>query len=133
MTELKKVKDLIFSFFCESHDFNGIPLRDISNRLGLKYEPSIDLVKQLVEQGSASIQSSTNPHIIGFKHHDIRSQLEVLDHAKNVTSTKKQFGNLSFVVEETDYPICVYPSKEYLKKIELYMSLDTQSTKWLWR
>lgn len=27
--ELKKVEDLIFCFFCESSDFNGIPLRQI--------------------------------------------------------------------------------------------------------
>ena len=66
LSGLEKIKNLVFSFFCESSDFNGIALRNISERLDLDYKDSIDLVKELVKDGIVSIQSSTNPHIIGF-------------------------------------------------------------------
>lgn len=34
--------DCIYSFFINSLDFNGIPLRQISHGLGITYEESID-------------------------------------------------------------------------------------------
>jgi len=113
--ELKKVEDLIFYFFCESSDFNGIPLRQISKDLNLEYQYSIDLVKQHVKSGVATIQSSTNPHIVGFRHHAIEPQLELLEHAKSVEVASHEFGDFKIVMEETEYPICVYPAKEYLQ------------------
>lgn len=113
--ELKKVEELVFSFFCDSSDFNGIPLRKISQKLDLEYEYSIDLVKELVRGGLVAIQSSTNPHIIGFTHHPIDPQLELLEHAKNIKVVKQKFGNFEIVTEQTEYPICVYPTNEYLK------------------
>lgn len=114
--KLEKIKNLVFSFFCESSDFNGIALRNISERLGLDYKDSIDRVKELVKDGVVSIQSSTNPHIIGFTHHATDSQLAILEQAKDIGVSKKLFGNIEFVTENTEYPICVYPSKEYLKE-----------------
>ncbi|WP_425221818.1 hypothetical protein [Pseudomonas sp.] len=116
LSELEKIKNLVFSFFCESSDFNGIALRNISERLGLDYKDSIDRVKELVKDGVVSIQSSTNPHIIGFTHHATDSQLAILEQAKDIGVSKKLFGNIEFVTENTEYPICVYPSKEYLKE-----------------
>lgn len=116
LSELEKIKNLVFTFFCESSDFNGIALRNISEQLGLDYKDSIDQVKQLVKVGSVSIQSSTNPHIIGFSHHAIDSQLTILEKAKDIGVSKKTYGNIEFVTENTEYPICVYPSKEYLKE-----------------
>lgn len=116
MSELEKIQKLVFSFFCESSDFNGVALRNISETLGLDYKDSIDQVKELVKKGVVSIQSSTNPHIIGFTHHAIESQLVILDQAKNIDVTKKTYGNIEFVTENTEYPICVYPSTEYLKE-----------------
>jgi len=115
LNELEKIKNLVFSFFCDSSDFNGIALRNISERLGLDYKDSIDQVKELVQEGVFSIQSSTNPHIIGFAHHAIHLQLALLDQAKDIGVSKKTFGNIEFVSENTEYPICVYPSKDYLK------------------
>ncbi len=115
-SELEKIKNLVFTFFCESSDFNGIALRNISERLGLDYKDSIDQVKELVKGGIVSIQSSTNPHIIGFTHHAIDSQLTILEQAKDIGVSKKTYGNIEFVTENTEYPICVYPSKEYLKE-----------------
>jgi hypothetical protein len=116
MSELKSVEKLVFSFFCESSDYNGIPLRQISQDLDLGYEESIDFVKQLTESGIVSVQSSTNPHIIGLKHHPVKSLLEILEHAKTIKVEKQSFGNFEMAVEQTEYPICVYPSPEYAKK-----------------
>ncbi|MDJ4921045.1 hypothetical protein LEJ48_03245 [Salmonella enterica] len=116
MSELKQIQNLVFSFFCESADFNGIGLRSISERLGLDYKDSIDKIKSLVKDGIIDIQSSTNPHIIGFSHHAIKSQLDILEHAKGIVFTKQNFGGINIVTENTEYPICVYPTKEYLEK-----------------
>lgn len=113
--QLKEVEILVFSFFRESSDFNGIPLRDISKKLGLEYEQSIELVKELVGMDLLTIQSSTNPHIIGFTHHPTSSQLDILEHAKSITVSKQKIGNIEFVTEQTEYPICVYPSRSLLK------------------
>ncbi|WP_373017939.1 hypothetical protein [Thiomicrorhabdus sp.] len=116
MKELKKVEDLVFSFFCESNDFNGIPLRNISEQLDLDYEYSIDLVKQLVEDEVVAIQSSSNPHIIGIGHYPVKTQLEILEDAKGIEVSKHSYGDFEFVTEQTEYPVCVYPSQQYLKK-----------------
>jgi len=115
-SELKMIEDLVFSFFCESSDFNGIPLRNISDQLGLDYKESIDQVKELVNKGVVAIQSSTNPHIIGFTHHTIQPQLDILNQAKDIRVTKITEGGINIVAENTEYPICVYPSKDYLEK-----------------
>ncbi len=47
LSELKNIEKLVFSFFCDSSDYNGIPLRQISKDLDLEYEKSIDLFKSL--------------------------------------------------------------------------------------
>ena len=78
LSELEKIKNLVHSFFCESSDFNGIALRNISERLCLDYKDSIDQIRELVKEGVVSIQSSTNPHIIGFTHHATVPQLDIL-------------------------------------------------------
>ncbi|MEJ1338600.1 MAG: hypothetical protein RPU64_04690 [Candidatus Sedimenticola sp. (ex Thyasira tokunagai)] len=114
--ELKKVENLVFSFFCQSSDFNGIPIRNISEKLDLDYDHSIDLVKQLVRDEVVTIQSSANPHIIGFTHHPVDPLLDILEHARGIEVSKQSFGNFEIVTEQTEYPICVYPSKRYLKK-----------------
>lgn len=116
MEELKKIEELILSFFCESRDFNGIPLRQISQRLKLDYEHSIDLVKELVKSKVASIQSSSNPHIIGFSHHKVESQLQVLELSKTTKLERQKIGLLEIEVEQTEYPICVYPTQMLLEK-----------------
>lgn len=107
MSELKNIEKLVFSFFCDSSDYNGIPLRQVSQDLNLDYEESIDLIKELVKSGVVSIQSSTNPHIIGFKHHLVQSQLKILEHAKSIKVEKQSFGNFELAVEQTEYPICL--------------------------
>lgn len=116
LSELKDIENLVFSFFCESSDFNGISLINISDQLGLDYKDSIDQVKELVREGVVTIQSSTNPHIINFTHHAIDLQLELLEQFKDIGVSKKTLGSIDFVTENTEYPICVYPSKEYLEK-----------------
>lgn len=116
LNEVKKIEELVYSFFCESSDFNGIRLRNISQTLGLDYEDSIDKVKELVKAGVVDIQSSTNPHIIGFTHHNIEAQLETLECAKGIEVTKKTVGSIEFISENTEFPICVYPTRGYLEK-----------------
>ena len=120
VNELKNIEKLVFSFFCDSSDYNGIPLRQVSKDLNLDYEKSIDLIKELVKSEIISIQSSTNPHIIGFKHHPVKSQLDILEHAKSIKVEKQSFGNFELTIEQTEYPICLYPTPEYAKKNSRY-------------
>jgi len=116
VSEFENIEKLVFSFFCDSSDYNGIPLRQVSEDLNLDYEESIDLIKELVKSEIVSIQSSTNPHIIGFKHHPIESQLDILEHAKSIKVEKQPFGNFELTVEQTEYPICLYPTPKYAKE-----------------
>jgi hypothetical protein len=116
VSELKNIEKLVFSFFCDSSDYNGIPLRQVSQDLNLDYEKSIDLIKELVKSEIVSIQSSTNPHIIGFKHHPVKSQLEILEHAKSIKVERQLFGGFEIAIEQTEYPICLYPTPKYAKE-----------------
>lgn len=111
-----KIRNRIYGFFIESHDFNGIPLRDISREFKIDYKESIDLIKNLVLLNTVSIQSSTNPHIIGFKHYPVDIQIKILEEAKNITERVEKIGGISFSIENTEFPICLYPSQEYLKQ-----------------
>lgn len=113
--QLEQVERLVFSFFVGSPDYNGITLRQISSDLGIEYEASIDLVMELVSDGVLSIQSNTNPHIIGTRHHPIEAQLKILDHAKSAQVSTKEFRGFQVETEDTDFPICVYPSTEQLE------------------
>lgn len=116
LDEIKMIEDLVYSFFCESADFNGIGLRSISQQLGLDYEDSIDKVKELVKARVVDIQSSTNPNIIGFTHHAIETQLEILEKAKRIEVTNQVIGSFNIVTENTEFPICLYPTGEFLEK-----------------
>ena len=42
----------IYDFFVSSHDFNGMPLRDVSKKFEIDYVESIELVKKLVRNHS---------------------------------------------------------------------------------
>lgn len=112
----QQIRDLVFDFFVQSHDFNGISLRDIGEQLNIDYEVSIDLVIQLAEEKAVSIQSSTNPHIIGFTHYSVQDQRRILEDAKQINCTHTEFGGFTVVTENTEFPICVYPAPEYLER-----------------
>ena len=117
MKEIKKqVQDYIYSFFIKSLDFNGIPLRHISHDLEITYEESIDIVKELVAEDKCMIQSSTNPHIIYWTTYSISSELSCLENAKKITVELCRIGDIEFESENTEFPICVYPSQSYLRK-----------------
>lgn len=73
-----KIKSIVYNFILKSSDFYGIPLQNISKELNIYYVHSIDLIKELVSEEIISIQSSTNPHIIGFQHYPIDSQIHFL-------------------------------------------------------
>lgn len=109
-----KIESIVYNFFLKSSDFNGIPLRNISKELNIEYERSIDLIKELVSEEIISIQSSTNPHIIGFQHYPIDSQKHILEDAKSTEEKIHSFGGFYFSSEEKEFPICIYPSKKYL-------------------
>lgn len=111
----EQVLKRIFNFFVESHDFNGIPLRQIGNELDIPYEESIDLVKELVAEDKCMIQSSTNPHIIRLTTYTIPSQLDCLEDAKNTTTEIHRAGSFEWMAENTEFPICVYPSQAFLR------------------
>jgi len=117
MSELvQQINDRIYTFFLESHDYNGIPLRNISQEFSIDYLESIDIIIELVRKKLVSIQSSTNPHIIGFKHPEINKQIEVLEQAKIIQEEViTEVEGLTISCENTDYPICLYPSQSYLK------------------
>lgn len=112
----EKINNKVFDFFVNSNDFNGIPLRQISDDLKIDYKLSIDFIKELVQEDKISIQSSTNPHIIGFKHYPKESQLQILGIAKETEVESKRFGKFKMTFEKTEYPICLYPSRENLIK-----------------
>ena len=112
-----RIENMVYDFFVASLDFNGIPLRNISKKLNIEYENSIDLIKELVKDDIVSIQSSTNPHIIGFHHYPIDSQIHILEESKKTNEeVLKSFGEITFLYEDTEFPICLYPSKNYLLK-----------------
>ena len=111
----EQVLKRIFNFFVESHDFNGIPLRQIGRDLSIPYEESIDLVKELVAEDKCMIQSSTIPHIIRLRTFPIPPQLECLEDAKSFKAEIHRAGILEWESENTEFPICVYPSQSYLR------------------
>lgn len=110
------IQDKVYKFFIDSEDFNGIPLRKISEDLGIDYKGSIDLIKELVEMDKITLQSSTIPHIIHSRLYPIDIQLKILEDAKSWTVSEEKMGILTFVSESTDYPICLYPSPRFLRE-----------------
>lgn len=112
----ERIENIVYDFFVASSDFNGIPLRNISEKLNIDYENSIDIIKELVKDNIVSIQSSTNPHIIGFQHYPIDSQIHILEEAKKIKEVVHSFGEITISSEDTEYPICLYPCKSYLQK-----------------
>lgn len=112
----EKIENIVYDFFVTSSDFNGIPLRNISEKLKIDYENSIDVIKELVKDNTVSIQSSTNPHIIGFNHYPIDSQIHILEEAKKIKEVVHSIGDITISSEDTEFPICLYPSKSYLQK-----------------
>ena len=111
----KEIEKKVYDFFAESSDFNGIPLRQISGDLEIEYKNSIDYIKELVQDDKVTIQSSSNPHIIYSRLYPIDIQLKILEDAKNWTVETKKYGEVSLSFENTDYPICLYPSQNSLK------------------
>lgn len=112
----ERIENIVYDFFVASTDFNGIPLRNISQKLNIEYENSIDIIKELVKDETVSIQSSINPHIIGFQHYPIDSQIHILEEAKKTKEVLQSFGEITISSEDTEFPICLYPSKKYLQK-----------------
>ena len=105
----------IYEYFINSSDFNGIPLRQIGEDLSIPYQDSIDIVIELVSRDNCMIQSSTNPHIIHSRTYSISSQIQCLKSAKELKIEELRIGDLHIMQENTEYPICVYPSQTYLK------------------
>lgn len=110
----QNIEDRIFDFFTTSSDFNGIPLWSLCDEYEVPIDVLIDLLKELISENKVSIQSSSNPHIIGFQHYDIGSQIKILQDAKTVEIKTVEIGNFTFVSPATEFPICLYPSKEFL-------------------
>lgn len=92
-----------------------MPLRQISDYFEIDYKASIDLIKELVVDNKITIQSSTNPHIIGFQKYPVDIQIKILDDAKKTKVTKRKMGAITFASENTEFPICLYPTKKILK------------------
>lgn len=112
----ERIKNIVYDFFIASSDFNGIPLCEISQKLNIEYEKSIDIIKELVKNEIISVQSSTNSHIIFFQHYPIDSQIHILEEAKKTKEILHSFGEITISSEDTEFPICLYPSKKYLLK-----------------
>ena len=110
----QQILTAVYDFFVSSHDYNGMPLRNISKQFEIDYIESIEIIKDLVKINLISIQSSTNPYIIGHQHFNIESQLKVLDMAKDIQE------------ENIEYPICLYPSQVYLRKNRNVSDLDVK-------
>lgn len=108
--------DKIFNFFIKSRDFNGIPLTRLAEETKTDYNTTVDIVKQLVTEDKASIQSSINPHIISLGHFEIETQLRILEEAKK--NTTKIISKISDEINISldSHLVCVYPSPKYLKE-----------------
>ena len=104
----KEIEQKIYTFFIESSDFNGIPLRNISSTLNIEYKKSIDLIKELVQDDKVTIQSSTNPHIIYSRLYPIETQLKILEDSKEWKTKEMKIGEISIFSENSDFPICIY-------------------------
>lgn len=111
-----KIENKVFGFFVDSDDFNGIPLRNVSKELEIDYVDSIDIIKELVIEDKISIQSSTNPHIIYSRHYPVGIQLKILEDAKTWKVEEYKIGELTFQSENTEFPICLYPSINLLSE-----------------
>jgi hypothetical protein len=109
------IDKLVYDFFVKSNDYNGIPLRQVSTELGIDYIESIDIIKQLVSDELVMIQSSTNPHIYNFVNSKER-QIDILESAKGITETIENNGFFEIHYENTQFPICLYPTHNALKK-----------------
>ena len=114
MATSQQILDRIFSFFTQSHDFNGILLTRLAGEIGIDYLDLIETVKQLVTNDEVSIQSNTNPHIVSSGHYDIDTQLKVLDDAKqNVTTILSKISD-TIMISSDSHAVCLYPSPKYL-------------------
>ena len=107
--------NLVFDIYVKSNDFNGILLINLSKELTLGYLETINLVKELVVEGSVSIQSSNNPHIIGYGHYDTSTQLQILEDAKKNEINSLKYCNSGIDIFTESHPVCVYPSPKYLQ------------------
>lgn len=111
----KQIENKVYDFFVNSSDFNGIPLRQVGEDLKIEYENSINFIKTLVSEDKVTIQSSTNPHIIYSRLYPIDIQLKILEDAKSWEVTVEKIGEIPFVSENTEFPICLYPTENVLK------------------
>lgn len=112
----EQIKTKIYDFFIKSNDFNGIPIRRISNELEIDYKESIEIIKELVRDDVVSIQATINPFIIGIQHYPVEKQIEILDEAKESKEVIKEIGSIKLVTDSSGSTICVYPSINYLQK-----------------
>ncbi len=108
-----EVLSRIVKFFYESNDFNGIPFRGIQNNKDDSWNEYVDSVVELIDEGKISICTSTNPHIIGYQHYEKKDQIAVIETARTTKTTEEELMGIKFVSGDK-YPICLYPSPEYL-------------------
>jgi hypothetical protein len=115
MNDQEKILSKAYYFFINSNDFNGIPLTRLSDETGIDYLKTIELLKELVEENSLSIQETINPHIIGLDHFNKKHQIEVLDEAKkNKTEVLNKFEKVTISFDS--HLVCIYPTTSYLKE-----------------
>ena len=70
----------------------------------------------MVEKDFITIQSSTNPHIILNQLYPKEIQLKILEEAKAIIKITQKIGNFDLISEDTEYPICLYPSPRLLEE-----------------
>jgi len=86
--------EIIFEFYINSNDFNGISLPVLKSKFPEKV--LLDNVEELIKEGKVTISTSNNPHIKLFPEKSIEDQLNEFEQKKG--------------------PICLYPSPSYLKE-----------------
>lgn len=119
-----KITELIFNFYANSSNFNGILLSSLADKLEVEYQQLIPKIIELIEDDSISIQNGENPHIIRWGHYDKETQIGVVEKARNNkkkildTIIPKGFPTemepIQIVIES--HPVCVYPSPKYLEQ-----------------
>lgn len=124
---------VIFDFYINSKNFNGITLTGLAKKLDVEYLELLPVIDDLIKDGSISIQGNENPHIIRWGHYDTATQLDLVEEAKkNKTQIINTIESKGFPTEMPKIDItfdshllCAYPSRQFLKQYYTDNKYDT--------
>ena len=101
MSVVEEILESVADFYLSSRDFNGLPLRNITNNLTLQAKELKDVITSLIQQDKVSLvfgDIHPNPHVKALWDEPKEKQIQKLN---------------TLNLEHT----CVYPSSTYLKEV----------------